>query len=50
MHSAAWKDDLNYHGKAVAVLGSGSSGVQIVPAIQPGKGIGYHRPVIVYSG
>lgn len=36
MHSSAWKDDYDLKGKKVAVLGCGSSGVQIVPAIQPG--------------
>ncbi|KAL2831016.1 FAD/NAD(P)-binding domain-containing protein [Aspergillus pseudoustus] len=35
VHSAAWPDDFQYHGKRVAVIGNGSSGVQIVPAIQP---------------
>jgi len=41
VHSAAWKDGLDYQGKTVAVLGSGSSGVQIVPTIQPGKGLAF---------
>lgn len=36
IHSAAWKDDCDLNNKRVAVLGCGSSGVQIVPAIQPG--------------
>jgi cation diffusion facilitator CzcD-associated flavoprotein CzcO len=36
VHSAAWKENFNYQGKRVAVIGNGSSGVQIVPAIQPG--------------
>lgn len=35
MHSAAWRDDYDLNGKRVAVLGCGSSGVQIVPTIQP---------------
>ncbi|KAI9818370.1 MAG: hypothetical protein M1827_000428 [Pycnora praestabilis] len=35
MHSAAWKDEYDLKGKTVAVLGCGSSGVQIVPNIQP---------------
>ncbi|KAL3458372.1 FAD/NAD(P)-binding domain-containing protein [Aspergillus heterothallicus] len=35
VHSAAWPDDFKYQGKRVAVIGNGSSGVQIVPAIQP---------------
>jgi cation diffusion facilitator CzcD-associated flavoprotein CzcO len=36
VHSARWPDDLDLSGKTVAVIGgSGASGVQIVPAIQP---------------
>ncbi|KAJ2900297.1 uncharacterized protein MKZ38_002515 [Zalerion maritima] len=34
-HSADWPQDLEYRGKTVAVIGNGSSGVQIVPAILP---------------
>lgn len=37
MHSAAWKEEYDLKGKDVAVLGCGSSGVQIIPTIQPGK-------------
>jgi len=36
IHSANWPKDFKYSGKKVAVLGNGSSGVQIVPAIQNG--------------
>lgn len=36
IHSANWKKDYDLCGKRVAVLGCGSSGVQIVPSIQPG--------------
>ncbi|KAH7489978.1 FAD-binding monooxygenase [Fusarium oxysporum f. sp. matthiolae] len=35
LHSAAWDANVDWKGKKVAVLGSGSSGVQIVPTIQP---------------
>ncbi|KAL5366664.1 hypothetical protein BJX96DRAFT_44220 [Aspergillus floccosus] len=35
VHSAAWDNSVSCKGKAVAVLGCGSSGVQIVPTIQP---------------
>ncbi|RDL35489.1 Uncharacterized protein BP5553_07420 [Venustampulla echinocandica] len=35
VHSAAWDPKLSVKGKKVAVLGCGSSGVQIVPTIQP---------------
>lgn len=37
VHSAAWDSSVSYKGKRVAVLGCGSSGVQIVPTIQPGE-------------
>lgn len=36
LHSAAWDKNADWRGKKVAVLGCGSSGVQIVPTIQPG--------------
>ncbi|KAL4805227.1 hypothetical protein BDV18DRAFT_153027 [Aspergillus unguis] len=35
IHSAAWPEDYDPTGKTVAVLGCGSSGVQIVPTIRP---------------
>ncbi|KAF7555614.1 hypothetical protein G7046_g6521 [Stylonectria norvegica] len=35
LHSANWDDSIELKGKRVAVLGSGSSAVQIVPNIQP---------------
>lgn len=34
-HSARWDPDVNLTGKRVAVVGTGCSAVQIVPAIQP---------------
>ncbi|MFC6013152.1 flavin-containing monooxygenase [Nocardia lasii] len=34
-HSARWNHDLDLRGKRVAVVGSGASAVQFVPAIQP---------------
>lgn len=33
-HTANWKDH-EFQGKTVAVIGSGSSGIQIVPQLQP---------------
>lgn len=36
LHTANWPSAFNCDGKTVAVLGNGASGVQIVPAIQPG--------------
>ncbi|CAK7228412.1 hypothetical protein SBRCBS47491_006896 [Sporothrix bragantina] len=35
VHSARWSSDFDYKDKTVAVIGNGSSGVQIVPAIYP---------------
>ncbi|KAH8586758.1 hypothetical protein B0O99DRAFT_528052, partial [Bisporella sp. PMI_857] len=35
VHSANWDESYNLEGKKVAVLGNGSSGIQIVNAIQP---------------
>lgn len=37
MHSAVWDNDYDLSGKTVAVIGGGSSAVQIIPNIQPGK-------------
>ncbi|EPE35396.1 FAD/NAD(P)-binding protein [Glarea lozoyensis ATCC 20868] len=34
LHTANWPKDFEYSGKRVAVIGNGSSGVQLVPAIQ----------------
>lgn len=35
VHSANWDENYNYKGKKVAVIGAGSSAIQIVPALQP---------------
>lgn len=35
LHSAAWNDRIDLSGRRVAVIGGGSSAVQIVPNIQP---------------
>ncbi|KAJ5542821.1 hypothetical protein N7535_005245 [Penicillium sp. DV-2018c] len=35
IHSAAWDKEYDYKGKRVAVIGNGSSGIQIVPALLP---------------
>jgi cation diffusion facilitator CzcD-associated flavoprotein CzcO len=34
-HTARWRDDVELAGKRVAVIGSGCSAIQVVPAIQP---------------
>ncbi|CAK7202767.1 hypothetical protein SEUCBS139899_005494 [Sporothrix eucalyptigena] len=35
LHSARWSSEFDYKDKVVAVIGNGSSGVQIVPVIHP---------------
>jgi cation diffusion facilitator CzcD-associated flavoprotein CzcO len=37
IHSADWPENFVYSGKKVAIIGNGSSGVQIVPTLQPGE-------------
>lgn len=34
-HSSAWRHDVNLSGRRVAVIGTGASAIQFVPAIQP---------------
>ncbi|MDX6609558.1 MAG: hypothetical protein QOF85_1483 [Solirubrobacterales bacterium] len=34
-HTAEWRHDVDLSGKRVAVIGTGCSGIQVVPAIQP---------------
>lgn len=36
VHTANWPKDFDYTNKKVAVIGNGSSGIQVVPAIHPG--------------
>ena len=53
MHSAAWDDSYDLTGKTVAVIGGGSSAVQVIPSIQPRvkKLIPYLRsPVWITAG
>ncbi len=35
-HTAQWRHDVDLEGKKVAVVGTGCSAIQVVPAIQPG--------------
>lgn len=35
MHSAAWDHSVDFKGKTVGVIGTGSTSVQIVPSLQP---------------
>ena len=37
MHSANWDHDYDFSGKKVALIGSGSTAIQIAPKLQPGK-------------
>ncbi|RVX69048.1 hypothetical protein B0A52_06761 [Exophiala mesophila] len=37
LHSARWDTEWDYTGASVAVIGAGSSGIQIVPTMQKGK-------------
>lgn len=37
IHTARWPKGMDLTGKTVAVIGNGSSGVQLVPTIQPGE-------------
>ena len=43
MHSAAWDGSYDLTNKTVAVIGGGSSAVQIIPKIQPGESLIYAR-------
>ncbi|RMZ46525.1 monooxygenase [Aspergillus flavus] len=35
LHTARWDPEYNYEGKKIAVLGNGSSGIQVIPSLQP---------------
>jgi cation diffusion facilitator CzcD-associated flavoprotein CzcO len=37
MHSARWDPEYDFEGKTVAVIGGGSSAVQIIPQMQKGE-------------
>lgn len=39
IHTARWPENYDYADKKVAVIGNGSSGVQLVPAIQPSRSV-----------
>lgn len=42
IHTARWPEGFDHRGKVVAVIGNGSTGVQLVPEIQPGVEKLYH--------
>ncbi|KAF3402375.1 putative sterigmatocystin biosynthesis monooxygenase stcW [Talaromyces pinophilus] len=35
LHTAAWDEEYDYKNKSIAVIGNGSSGIQVVPAMLP---------------
>jgi cation diffusion facilitator CzcD-associated flavoprotein CzcO len=37
MHSANWEHGMDFKDNTVAVIGGGSSAVQIIPSLQPGN-------------
>jgi len=37
LHSARWDQSADFKDKVVAVVGSGSSAIQIIPQLQPGR-------------
>jgi cation diffusion facilitator CzcD-associated flavoprotein CzcO len=42
VHTARWDDDLDTAGARIAVIGTGSTGVQVVSALQPGVSAVHH--------
>ncbi|KAK4151191.1 hypothetical protein C8A00DRAFT_17382 [Chaetomidium leptoderma] len=42
IHTARWPKDFDHTGKTIAVIGNGSSGIQVLPALQPGAEKLYH--------
>lgn len=48
MHSSSWDADYDLTGKTVAVVGGGSSAVQVIPSIQPGiSAMTFENPIFV---
>lgn len=37
VHTAAWDENVDWNGKKVAVIGTGSSAIQVTPKVQEGK-------------
>ncbi len=42
IHTAAWPKNFDHSGKTVLVLGNGSTGVQVLPELQPAAKKLYH--------
>lgn len=45
IHTASWPEGFDCKGLRVAVIGNGASGVQILPAIRPGKLIQFLKSI-----
>ena len=37
IHTAQWPKDFDHTGKTIAVIGNGSSGIQVLPELQRGE-------------
>lgn len=44
VHTANWPRDFDFANKTVAVVGNGSSGIQVLPAIHPGSSYKFSLP------
>ncbi|GAB1310989.1 Sterigmatocystin biosynthesis monooxygenase stcW [Madurella fahalii] len=42
IHTARWPKDFDHTGKTIAVIGNGSTGIQVLPELQPGAEKLYH--------
>ncbi|VBB72603.1 Putative sterigmatocystin biosynthesis monooxygenase [Podospora comata] len=42
IHTARWPKDFDHTGKTIAIIGNGSTGVQVLPALQPGAAKIHH--------
>lgn len=42
IHTARWPKDFDHTGKTIAVIGNGSTGLQVLPEVQPGAEKVYH--------
>jgi len=49
LHSAHWDNSYDFQNKTVAIIGSGSSAIQIVPQLQPGESVRATTEVCYHS-
>jgi cation diffusion facilitator CzcD-associated flavoprotein CzcO len=47
LHSASWDESYSFKDKKVAVIGIGSSGIQIVPKLAPGMFLSWNSSEIL---